>query len=206
MTYTETNLSSCELEEARLAFSLWQSKAAESIDEYALRKRKVELYALIRRVIKNELDENQQEFVRLYWYEGKTLGEISKIMKLDRSTLCRKEKKINDIIYEKLKYAMEYRYGKDFNRTTRLVIKSRNPVCYPCEGNSISSRLRILRLRQSLNQKDIAKASGISEERIELIERKGAQMTADELTKLCKLYCTTSDYIIFGKNKERTDL
>ena len=203
MSFNETNFTACEIEEAKQAFSAWQSKAAETIDEYTLRKRKAELYALVRTVIKNELDESQQELVRLHWYEGRTLIEISKIMNLDKSTLCRKEKKINSIIYEKLKYAMEYRYGKSFDQTAQLVIKSRNPVCCPVDGNSIAERLKNLRLRQSLDAKDIANASGISQSRIELIEKHGGQITAEELTRLCKLYGTTSDYIIFGKGMER---
>ncbi len=206
MSHTDTSFAEVEFTQAKQAFARWQSKADESVDEYTLRKRKSELFALVRTVIKNELDESQQEFVRLYWYEGKTLNEISKIMQLDKSTLSRKEKKINRIIYEKLKYAMEYRYGKSFDETAQLVIKSRSPVCCPFDGNSIAQRLRNIRLNQSLSVKDIAAASGISESRIELIEKRGGLMTAEELTKLCKLYGTTSDYIIFGKGMERKGL
>lgn len=205
MSHSENSFTACELAEARRAFSLWQSKADETIDEYTLRKRKTELYALVRAVIKNELDETQQKFVQLYWYERKSLEEISKIMKLDKSTLSRKEKRINSIIYEKLKYAVEYRYGKDFNETARLIIKSRRPACCPFEGESIGQRLRALRLRQELTQKEIARVSGISEDRLELIEKRGAELTAGELAVLCRLYSTTSDYIIFGNRRERTD-
>ncbi len=198
MTYSDTVFTRQEKADAEEAFSLWQSKLYEEIDEYTLRKRKAELYALVRRVIKNELDESQQKFVRLYWYEGKTLGEISEIMGLDKSTLSRKEKKINSIIYDKLKYAMEYRYGKAFNETTRLVIKSHCPACCPFDAQSISQRLRNLRLIQSLTESDIATASGIAKSRIELIEKEGGKATADEIARLAKLYDTTSDYIIFG--------
>lgn len=206
MAYTDNGFTACEAEAARQAFSAWQAATAESIDEYTLRKRKAELYALVRKVIKNELDEAQQKFVYLYWYERKSLSEISKIMQLDVSTLSRKEKRINSIIYEKLKYAMEYRYGSDFNKTASLIIKSRNPVCCPCDGKSIGQRLRNLRLMQSLSRRDIARVSGISENRIEAIEKCAEEITARELVKLSKLYNTTSDYIIFGKNKERKDL
>jgi len=73
MAHSENSFTACELAEARRAFSLWQSKADETIDEYTLRKRKTELYALVRAVIKNELDETQQKFVQLYWYERKSL-------------------------------------------------------------------------------------------------------------------------------------
>ncbi len=198
MTNYENVFTRQEQSEAKEAFALWQGKEAEQLDEYTLRKRKAELYALVRKVIKNELDPSMQEFVRLYWYEKKSLSEISVIMGLDKSTLYRKEKKINDIIYDKLKYAMEYRFGKNFDETARLVIKSRSPVCYPCDGESISQRLRNLRLRQSLSTKDIATATGISKKRMDLIEKEGGQATADELSRLAKLFGITSDYIIFG--------
>lgn len=198
MTNYENVFTRQEQSEAKEAFALWQGKEAEQLDEYTLRKRKAELYALVRKVIKNELDPSMQEFVRLYWYEEKSLSEISEIMGLDKSTLSRKEKKINDIIYDKLKYAMEYRFGKAFNETARLVIKSRSPVCYPCDGESISQRIRNLRLRQSLEARDIAEATGIGKKRMDLIEKEGGQATADELSRLARLFGTTSDYIIFG--------
>ena len=198
MTNYENVFTRQEQSEAKEAFALWQGKEAEQLDEYTLRKRKAELYALVRKVIKNELDPSMQEFVRLYWYEEKSLSEISEIMGLDKSTLSRREKKINDIIYDKLKYAMEYRFGKAFNETARLVIKSRSPVCYPCDGESISQRIRNLRLRQSLEARDIAEATGIGKKRMDLIEKEGGQATADELSRLARLFGTTSDYIIFG--------
>ena len=198
MTNYENVFTRQEQSEAKEDFALWQGKEAEQLDEYTLRKRKAELYALVRKVIKNELDPSMQEFVRLYWYEEKSLSEISEIMGLDKSTLSRREKKINDIIYDKLKYAMEYRFGKAFNETARLVIKSRSPVCYPCDGESISQRIRNLRLRQSLEARDIAEATGIGKKRMDLIEKEGGQATADELSRLARLFGTTSDYIIFG--------
>ena len=198
MTYSESVFARQEQDEAKEAFALWQSEINEQIDEYTLRKRKAELYALVRKVIRNELDPASQEFVRLYWYEKKTISEISEILGLDKSTLSRKEKKINSIIYDKLKYAIEYRFGRDFNETARLVIKSRSPACCPCDGESISQRIRNLRLMQSLNASELAAATGISKSRMELIEKSGGQATADELSRIAKLFGTTIDYLIFG--------
>lgn len=198
MTYSENAFTRQEQIETKEAFARWQSKNAEKVDEYKLRKRKSELYALVRKVIKNELDPVSQEFVRLYWYEEKSLSEISAIMGLDKSTLSRKEKKITDVIYDKLKYAIEYRFGRDFSETAHRAIKSRNPACCPCEAGTIAQRLRNLRLRQCLDTKDLAEATGIRKSRIELIEKDGGQATADELCALARLFGTTSDYIIFG--------
>lgn len=187
-----------ERSDAKEAFALWQGKMNETADEYTLRKRKSELYALVRKVIKNELDAHQQEIVRLHWYEGKKLAEVAAILGLDKSVIYRADKKINDIIYDKLKYAVEYRFGKEFSATAPLVIKNNRSACCPIDGKSIAQRIRILRLRQSLDISDIAKATGIKKSRLDFIETEGEQITADELSRLTKLFGTTSDYILFG--------
>lgn len=188
-----------EKSDAHEAFSLWQGKTNETVDEYTLRKRKAELYALVRRVIKNELDSRQQEIVRLHWYEGKSLSEIAVILDLNKTTVCRIDKKINEIIYDKLKYALEYRFGKEFSDTAPLVIKDNLTACCPIDGESIAHRLRNLRLRQNLDTAAVARATGIKQSRIELIESQGEQATAEELSRLTRLLGTTSDYIIFGR-------
>ena len=187
-----------EKNDAKESFALWQTKTNESIDQYTLRKRKNELYALVRKVIKNELDPRQQEIIRLRWYENKSLSEVAGILGIDKSAVYRADKKINEIIYDKLKYALEYRFGKEFSETAPLVIKDNLTACCPVDGKSISERLRSLRLRQSLEIEDIFEATGIPKSRIKLIEVRGEQVTADELSRLTKLLCTTSDYIIFG--------
>jgi RNA polymerase sigma factor (sigma-70 family) len=98
MNYQENSFTSFDHAMTEETFSRWQGEAHESVDAYILRKRKAELYALVRKIIKNELNSQQQEIVRLHWYEGKNLSEIARIMGIDKSTVSRKEKKINEII------------------------------------------------------------------------------------------------------------
>lgn len=202
MAQTQNSFTAFDLADSMQAFSQWQGKAHESVDEYTLRKRKQELYALVRKVIKNELSPEQQKVVRLRWYEQKSMSEVAKILGVDKATISRKEKKINEIIYDKLKYAMEYRFGKSFSEESRLIIKSNTKACMPCDESSISQRLYILRLRQSLSEDDIAKLTGISKSRIKLFEKDASDLTINELSSLARLYGTTSDYIIFGTSKE----
>lgn len=198
MIHSENSFTLQDRSDARESFALWQTKTNETLDEFTMRKRKNELYALVRRVIHNELDSRQQEFVKLHWYEEKSLSEISEILGLDRSCIYRMDKKINEIIYDKLKYAIEYRFGKEFSDKAPLVINDNRTACCPVDGKSIALRLRDLRLRESLDPQDVSKATGIKKSRLELLEAKGEQITADELTRLVKLFGTTSDYIIFG--------
>ncbi len=199
MIYSDNSFTLQERRDSREAFALWQAEANETVDAYTLRKRKAELYALVRRIIKDELEPRQQEIVRLHWYEGKSLIEIADILGIDKSYIYRIDKKINEIIYDKLKYAIEYRFGKNFSDNAPLLIKSNPAACYPVEGKDISHRLRNLRLRQCLDTKDVEKATGINASRLDFIESKGEQITAYELSRLTRLFGTTSDYIIFGR-------
>ena len=47
-----------------ITFALWQQKQHEKTNELKLQKRKNELYALVRKVIKNELTACQQQIVQ----------------------------------------------------------------------------------------------------------------------------------------------
>ncbi len=181
------------------SFALWQQKQNETVTELKLQKRKNELYALVRRVIKNELTPLQQQIVHLLWYEGKSATDAAKILCIDRSTLFRKEKQINEIIYDKLKYAMEYRYGKSFSEQTVELINQNTAACCPLEGRTISERLRSLRLKQNLSTKEISELTGIRKSRLDFIEQEGEQLNMDELVKLSALYRTTTDYIVSGR-------
>lgn len=199
MSFTINNLSDPEKSDAKQSFSLWQSKNHEVTDEAFLRKRKSELYTLVRKVIKNELDPLQQEIIRLHWYEEKSLNEIAAILGLDRSTVFRKEKKINEIIYDKLKYAMEYHFGSDISSAGNTFTDKDRVACCPVEGKSISMRLRDLRFRQDICEKEVFTQTGIKSSRLRSIETDGEQITVPELKKLTLLYGTTSDYVIFGR-------
>ena len=72
-----------DYENAQLAFSLWQSKQQETIDEYLMRKRKIELNCLVRQVIENELSAIDKTIVQLHWYRGKTVNETAEAIGID---------------------------------------------------------------------------------------------------------------------------
>ena len=115
-----------DFENAQLAFSLWQSTQHESVDEYVMRKRKIELNCLVREVIENELSDKDKMIVQLHWFRGKCINEVAQTVGIDRSNISRRLDKINDIIYDKLKYALQYRYGKDYSSSVRVIIKNKD--------------------------------------------------------------------------------
>lgn len=153
-------------------------------------------------MVKNELCEKDRLLVSLHWYKGKSKEEIAKIIGVDRSTVFRRFDKINDIIYEKLKYAIEYRYGDDFSSKAMMLIKKDvSSLGTLRELESIGNRILRLRREQYLSRKDVSECTGIGEERLALIEKSGKEITMVELKKLSAFFKVSSDYIVFGKDR-----
>lgn len=191
---------------AREALSIWQAGECQDVEDYVLRERKAELCRLVRKVIKNELDDRDRLLVSLCWYKGKSKQEVAELIGVDRSTVFRRFEKINDIIYEKLKYALEYRYGDDFSKKAMLLVKkdvSSNARLYELE--SIGERLLRLREEQFLSRDEVSALTGISVSRLKTIEKSGKEITMCELKKLSSFFRVTSDYIIFGKERVLRD-
>ena len=199
---SENSFTKMDRLKAQEAFSLWKAEENCDVEEYILRERKEELHRLVKKVIKNELSERDRLIVSLHWYKGKTKEEIAEIVGSDRSTIFRRFDKINDIIYEKLKYAIEYRYGDDFSKKAMLLVKKDVSSKQGKMGlESIGDRLYRLRSEQYLSKQDVASLTGIKPERLTLIEKSGKEITMVELKKLSSFFRVTSDYILFGKDR-----
>lgn len=185
---------------AQEAFSNWQSKTYENVEDYILRQRKSELNELVNKVIKNELSSTERLLVELHWYQNLSKSEIARRLAVDPSTVTRKLNRISDIIYEKLKYALEYRYGGGFTEKARLIIKNKDALFSYQEPEILSERIRKLRREQFLTEKEVSDLTGISESRLKEIENAGREMTVGEAKKLAIFFKTSVDYIIFGSS------
>ena len=186
---------------ARDVFISWQAKENEELEDWLIRQRKEELYALVRRVIRNEFSKEDKLIIDLKWYKGLSADEISKKTGISRAGVYRRIDKINDVLYEKLKYAMEYRFG----------IKERTPVVTVlcdmknrAEGEtsvSVAVRLKSLRFGQHISLEDLSRCTGISEARLMNLEKYAGDLTSKELIKLSSFYKVSSDFILFGKSR-----
>ena len=74
-------------------------------------KKKAEFNALLKRAIDNELCADDKQIIEMYFFQGYTKTDISKLYGVNHSTICRRINKSIDVLYEKLKYAAEYRFG-----------------------------------------------------------------------------------------------
>lgn len=180
------------------SLAIYNQTQAQDVDDYILRKRKAELRQLVRKVIKNELSDLDKQMVVLHWYKGKSKTEIAEITGLDRSTIFRHFERINNTIYDKLKYAVEYRFGNDFSLKADVLIKS--DVKKSGKLDDIEKRLQNLREKNFLSLSDVSQMTGISENRLSKIEQSGKEMTMIELKKLSSFFKVPTDYLVYGKN------
>ena len=202
MRENNNSFSQADYESAQLAFSLWQGTQQETIDEYMMRKRKIELHNLVRQVIENELTDTDKTIVQLHWFKEKSINEVAQQIGLDRSNISRRLDKINDIIYDKLKYALQYRYGKDYSASAKVIIKNKDALCFVSDAeDTVAQRIKSLRLSQGMTLKDTQDMTGIREARLQDIEKGKCQATAEDIRLIATAFKTSGDYIIFGKKK-----
>lgn len=186
---------------AKEAFAVWQGTLNEGVEDYILRKRKAELSELVKKVIRHELSSSDKLLVELKWYEGHSNKEIAERLSLDPSTVSRRLARINDILYEKLKYALEYRFGSKVSSKSKVILRQMSTPSKCETPDKISGRVAFLREKQHLSEKDVSLITGIDEERLCLIEKDGADITVSELQKLALCFCVTADYLVFGNKR-----
>lgn len=199
---TQNSFQPADLEGAKTAFREWQSTQYETVDEYLLRKRKIELNCLVNRVIESELSDKDREIVNLHWFRGLSVTETAKIMSLDHSTVSRRLEKINDIIYDKLKYAVEYRYGKDYSAHIKIIIKNKDALCLLSEDfDTPCQRIKNIRQRQGISLEDAQTMTGLGIRKLEELEKGKREMTLSDIIRIATAFKVSGDYIIFGKKE-----
>lgn len=102
-------------------FKKYQVDYYNDIDDVILDKNHRDFVKLIREAVKNELNEIDKKIVSLYYYRGFKQSEVAFILKIPPCTVSRHISRINAILYEKLKYAVQYRFGFTVNQDTSLI-------------------------------------------------------------------------------------
>lgn len=93
------------------AFDDYQKEYQFHQTQFLTTKKKAEFNSLLKRAIHNELSDVDVEILNMYFFKGYTQREIAKVLGVNCSTVSRRINKSLDTLYEKLKYAAEYRFG-----------------------------------------------------------------------------------------------
>lgn len=111
----------CDFMFDKVAFERYQVDYYNDIDDVILDENHKEFVKLIRKAIKNELDEIDKKIVNLYYFKGLKQKEVAFILRMSPCAVSRHISRINAILYEKLKYAVQYRFGFSVHRDTSLI-------------------------------------------------------------------------------------
>lgn len=188
-----------DYEQARSAYRQWHAKQYNNEEEYIVRQRKAELNKLVRKVIENELNDTDKKIAILYWYKNMPQNKISSIVGMSSSTINRRINKICDTLFDKLKYVMEFRYGVRSNAAAPVLIKEAIKPDAIRYFNSAGSRVRYLREKNYFTLSDISDMTGIPAKRLERIEKRGSEMTLNELSRLSAFFKVSPTAILGGE-------
>lgn len=70
------------------------------------------------------------------------------------------------------------------------------------EEISLGNRLYALRKYRGLSLQELAEATGISRSNLNRYEHDASKPTTEYLKLLCKFYCVSSDYLLFGMQED----
>ena len=169
-------------------------------DALLMRKRKAELCTLLHKVIQNELCEQDRLLIRLHWYRGKTIDETAEILRLDRSSVYRRIERITATLFEKLKYALSYRYDDDFAQHAEKLLQGELQQEIQRQEATADS-LGKLRRRMFFSREELGCLLGIPAQRVADLEADAGGMTVAELKKCMALFGVSADALLFGDSE-----
>lgn len=192
-----------EIKTAQLACCGRCCTQCESPAEYAWRKRDVDMASLLEKAIANELTYTERETVILYWYESESVTEIAEKRGINPSAVNRTLARAQEKLEKALKYAVLYQNQQKSESIipvilgrARVIAAARRAV-----GGSVGDRITRLRQSQNLTRSGLAPVLGISERRLENLE-KDAVPDASELLSLSEFFNVTADFILKGESNE----
>ena len=89
------------------AFENWQREQSE-LPEEILERRKQALNKVIKEVIDNELNEQEQVLAEMFWYNGIKQRKICSLLGLTPSYVSRHLQDIQKKVYRYMKYVVKY--------------------------------------------------------------------------------------------------
>jgi AraC-like DNA-binding protein len=185
---------------ARLSYSRWEQSEAETMAEYVTRRRTVDLAALVRQVIEEDLVGTEKQVVSLRFFENLMTHEIAQRLHMNKSSVSRALASAEEHIRQYLKYVVRYQYSMENVPFLPLAVREAMAVSAARYGKAdAASKLRRLRMGEHLTLEKTAGAVGIEPGRLRDLENGGAVPDARELLRLASFYGVCVDSILKGE-------
>lgn len=197
-----------EIKTAQLACCGRYCSSCEAPAEYAWRKREVDMSLLLERAIEKELTDAERSVIRLHWFDGKSITDISKINGVTPAAVKKTLKRSQDKLERVLSYAVCYQQNVISESVIPVVLGRAKVISAARNATGGSVGDRILRLRQSqcLTIEALGVATGINPSRIFKIE-KGALPDSDEVVAISRFFSVSTDFILKGEtNVEKENI
>lgn len=175
----------------------------ESPDDYAWRRRDVDLSLLADEVIKTRLTERERAVVEAYWFDGMTVSGIAQRDGLCPSSVSRCLEKAQHKIYDALKFAVAYQHN--IENTDFLPVAVRRAFAVSAarrfEPHTLGERIKKLRCSENIGEDMLCCALKLSQRALRLIESGEKEPSLRQLTELAAFFGTTADYLLKGEEK-----
>ena len=183
---------------SRLLFN-WNDCVAESEKEYLERIRKVNMLTVMKRIIKNELNDTQKAVLKLRHFENKSFEAIAAELFMSPSAVNRCLKKAEGIVAAYMKYVHLFAdIGlKNSDKPLDVKMAVSQLLLENSSKDKIGLRLRKSRAERAITLEKAALCTGLTKERLNTIEETG-NLVSGELKRLIAFYGVSADYILFG--------
>lgn len=189
-----------EIKAAQLACCGKCCTACEAPAEYAWRKRGVDMAILLEKAIENELSPTERNTIRDRWFESMSVAEIASARGISLPTVSITLKRAQEKLKKVLGYAVKYQHDICDETAVSLILGRARVIAAArnFSGIGLAERIRALRLRDNISDELLRRVTGISTERIRMIESGKKLPDANELVLLSEAFGVTVDYILKG--------
>lgn len=175
----------------------------ESPDDYAWRRRDVDLSVLADEVIKTRLTPRERQVMEAYWFDGSTISTIAQKLGVCPSSVSRCLDKAQRKIYDALSFTVKYQH--DIESVEFLPIAVRRALAVSAakryEPNTLGGRIKKLRCSENIGEQLLCDALGMQIRTLRMVENGEKEPTLHQLAQLSGFFGTTVDYLLKGEDK-----
>ena len=175
----------------------------ESKRDYVLRKRRADLVSVVKKILLEELDENERKILLGMIIHHEPAAFFAKEMNLQIAKVYRIRDRAEKKVLDNIKYVLIYR--DELESKPLVPIEFRNILALAdlrmMPAVSFVHRLRKLMARECIKKEMLYRTPGLTKKAVDEIFNQNRLPNINELVVFCDFFDTTADYLLKGENK-----